>query len=41
MEHRSVTWLPQTNQQSTNVLIADLQPLDSFPLRDLLALDLV
>jgi hypothetical protein len=41
MEHRSVTVLPQTNQQSTDVPIADLQPSGSFHLRDLLLLDLV
>jgi hypothetical protein len=36
MEQRSVTTFPQTNQQTTDVPITDLQPLGSFALRDVL-----
>jgi hypothetical protein len=41
MEQRSVTALTQTNQQSTDVPIADLQPPGRFDLGDLFPLDLV
>jgi hypothetical protein len=41
MHHRSIPVLPQTKQQSTDVTIADLQPLSGCDLRDLLLLDLV
>jgi hypothetical protein len=41
MKHRPVTQLLETNQQPTNVPIADLQPLGRFDLADLLPLDLV
>jgi hypothetical protein len=41
MDHRSVTALPQLHQQTTDMPIADLQPLGSFDLRNLLLPDLV
>jgi len=41
VDHPSVTALPQLNQQTTKVPLADLQPPSSFALSELLALDLV
>jgi hypothetical protein len=41
MDQRSVTALPQTNQQTADVPVADLQSAGSFPLGDLLLLYLV
>jgi hypothetical protein len=36
MEQRAVTAFAQLHQQTTDVPIADLQPLGSFDLRDVL-----
>ena len=41
VDQRSVTALPQTNQQTPDVPVADLQSAGSFPLGDLLLLYLV
>jgi hypothetical protein len=41
MDPCSVAVFPQTQQQPTDMAIADLQPLGGFDLRDLLLLDLV
>jgi len=41
MDHRSVAMFSQTQQQPTDMALADLQPPSTFDLRDLLLLHVV